>query len=66
MGKPGRKTVKADVNYEWGRFKPYNEEGVYSFEVNPLKPANPFDISTDMIDAFHFDIYRAVRLRRQR
>ncbi|MFC9774102.1 hypothetical protein [Paenibacillus chitinolyticus] len=43
-----------------------NEEGVYSFEVNPLKPVNPFDIPANVIDAFHFDIYRAVRLRHQR
>ncbi|MEC0245466.1 GyrI-like domain-containing protein [Paenibacillus chitinolyticus] len=46
-------------------YEPDNEEGVYSFEVNPLKPVNPFDIPADAIDAFHFDIYRAVRLRHQ-
>ncbi|MGX4585639.1 hypothetical protein [Paenibacillus chitinolyticus] len=51
---------------EWiggSRYEPDNEEGVYSFEVNPLKPVNPSDIPPDMIDAIHFDIYRAVRLR---
>ncbi|MFS0838612.1 GyrI-like domain-containing protein [Paenibacillus sp. 1P03SA] len=44
-------------------YEPDNEEGVYSFEVNPLNPLNPFDIPADVIDAFHFDIYRAVRRR---
>lgn len=36
-------------------------QGVYGFEVNSLKPVNPFDIPHDRISYFDYDVYNAVR-----
>ncbi|MCA0756847.1 effector binding domain-containing protein [Paenibacillus sp. N4] len=50
--------------FDWFSNGPYERdvsEGSYGYEMNRLRPVNPFDIPADEIDYFDFDIYAPIK-----